>query len=301
MGGSRRRGDPPSPIPSANLGNPAQRRRLDNSDRVNTNPNPRRRTNDGWEVDSQRRRGYSGTTVALAATLGFGGGIVLGNMINSGDHHYYQHTQGWTDSNGVRHEPGYYSEEGYYYAQPQEFGYCPPFGQAGYVENCGANVHQDGGGGGGDGDSGIAGLIILVCCCCCCIVAMYSMSNSSNNSSNKKPAKYNQQQNDDEDEGEDQDEGDEDEDESNEGDVVTMNGDSIPRADAVGFIQAVQSEYVDLQQGALGDLYEKRNFLEEVQERLQCEEDAIRASDDPQDAVVALARRWRMMSMIQHG
>lgn len=109
---------------------------MGNTDRVNSNSSPRRRTTSGWETDYSRRRGESRTTVAAAAAVGFGGGIVLGAMINSNDHEYYYHGDSWTDVYGGYHEVGYYSPEGYHYSSPQEFGYCPPFGDPGYIEGC---------------------------------------------------------------------------------------------------------------------------------------------------------------------
>lgn len=260
------------------------RRRVGNSDRINSNPNPRRRSNSGWETDYARRRGYSGTTVMAAGLVGFGGGIVLGSMINSNNHQYYYHSDPWSDSNGGYHQAGYYSEDGYHYSSPQEFGYCPPFGDPGYQASCGGEARNNSQG--GDGNP-ILGLIIICCCClCCAAIAGYVFKGGDEGNESKQ--NYSEQDDDDDEEMEDN------------GNVTTLNGEAVSRADAVGFLQAIEAEYIDGQEGSVGNLYDERKFSGEAQGRLQCEEDAVSGSNDRQDAVVSLARRWRMSNMLQN-
>lgn len=259
------------------------RRRIDNSDRINPNPNPRRRSSSGWESDYSRRRGYSGSTVAAAGLVGFGGGLVLGSMINSNDHTYYYHQDPWTDSYGSYHQSGYYSSDGYHYSNPSEFGYCPAFAEPGYVEGCETNPQSNA------NDNplvAILGVIIYCGCCCCCAFVCYRLfcSNSEN-----QPQRF-------------QDENDEEvEMMRDDGNVYTLSGAPVSRADAVGFLQAVESEYVDGQEGAVGSLFSERKFSQDAQDALSADEDAIRDAEDRQDAVECLAQRWGMRNMLQHG
>lgn len=283
---SRRRGAVSPPIPSSSLGGSATRRRTGNADRTNPNPNPRRRSSDGWETDYSRRRGYSGSTVLLAGGLGFGGGLVLGSMINSGSGTYYHHSSGWADRNGAYHQAGYYSDDGYHYNNPREFGYCPPFGDPGYEQGC--DTSQSGGG----GDAG--GAIVLICClCCCCLLCAALMSNRGAGGDSK--GGYRKSEDDD----------DEDDsmemsarDEEDENIRYALNGETVSYADAVGFLQAVEAEFVDGQEGAVGNLFAERSYSEDAVSALGVDEDKIRDSDDPQEAIRSLARRWRMMNML---
>lgn len=200
----------------------------------------------------------------------------MGSMINSGNHHYYYHESGWSDMNGVYHQAGYYSPEGYHYSSPQEFGYCPQFGEPGYVANCGTPS------GGGSSQSALGSVIgVLVCCCCCCILIAFFFSNETNTGqkNERQPLV---------------------EDEEMDGDVTTFQGEDIPRADAVAFLQAVEAEFVDGVEQEVGNMYERRSILAEVQARLQCEEDRIRDSDDAEGAVKDLADRWGMRDMLNH-
>jgi len=260
------------------------RRRIDNSDRINPNPNPRRRSSQGWESDYSRRRGYSGSTVAAAGLVGFGGGLVLGSMINSNDHTYYYHQDPWTDSYGSYHQAGYYSSDGYHYSSPNEFGYCPPFGEAGYVAGCDTNPQSQ------PNDNpmlAIFGIIIYCGCCCCCAFVIYQLFCASSGNQRKRLP------DDDEEEGVEM--------MRDDGIVYTRSGAPVSRADAVGFLQAVESEYVDGQADVVGKLFEDRNFSPEAQEALSAEEDAIRDAEDRRDAVEDLAQKWGMRNMLQHG
>lgn len=221
-----------------------------------------------------------------AGLVGFGGGIVLGSMINSNNHQYYYHSDPWSDSNGGYHQAGYYSEGGYHYSSPQEFGYCPPFGDPGYQASCDPATNSQ------DGGSPIVGLIIMCCCCicCCALIGYFSKGGDEGNESKRNYSKQDDDDDDDDEEMQEQDDG----------NVTTLDGEAVSRADAVGFLQAIEAEYVDGQEGSVGNLYDERNFSEEATGRLQCEEDAVRDSDDKQDAVVKLARRWRMRNMLQN-
>lgn len=111
---------------------------------------------------------------------------------------------------------------------------------------------------------------------------------------NQNQGKGNYQEQDDEDE-------DEEDSQEDDGNVTTMQGELISRADAIGFLQAIEAEYVDEAEGSVGNLYAERSFSEEAINRLDCEESAVRDADDRQDAVLQLARRWRMRNMLQHG
>lgn len=55
--------------------------------------------------------------------LGFTAGIALGYSVVSSGQHYYYHQQGWNDQFGVLHPAGYYSPEGYYWANGADIGY----------------------------------------------------------------------------------------------------------------------------------------------------------------------------------
>eukprot|EP00927_Polykrikos_kofoidii_P015689 TRINITY_DN1700_c0_g2_i1.p1 TRINITY_DN1700_c0_g2~~TRINITY_DN1700_c0_g2_i1.p1 ORF type:complete len:296 (+),score=17.71 TRINITY_DN1700_c0_g2_i1:50-937(+) len=113
----------------------------------------RRRTSDGWTIDDSRRRGYSGTAVAAAAGLGFIGGIATGSAISSPQGTYYHHELPWTDMYGVVHPSGYYTEQGYYYKNEDDFGYA----------HATRTTSSSG--------SSLGTLLLIVCCLgtCCCL------------------------------------------------------------------------------------------------------------------------------------
>lgn len=204
----------------------------------------------------------------------------MGSMINSGNQHYYYHQSGWSDMNGAYHQPGYYSPEGYHYSNPQDFGYCPQFGEAGYVANCGTPS------GNGQNNGGGIGVAVVLCCCCCCILFAVASSNKTNKGqkNERKPLVEDEEQ-------EEMEEG---------GNVTTFEGDEIPNADAVAFLQAVEAEHVDGVEEEVGNMYTRRSILEEVQSRLDCEESRIRESEDKESAVIDLADRWGMRGMLNH-
>lgn len=276
----RRRGSN-DPLPTDCCG--AGRRRTGTSnagnyDSLRRRNDIRRRSSNGWyATDYSRRRGISGSTVALAAGLGFAGGIALGVMISQpGGHSYYYHQNGFYDNLHVYHNPGYYSPTGYYYQRPTDFGYCPPTGAPDYIAKCNHNSH-------------IWTYVLLGCLACCCIGLLigycYRQQKRRNNSGLDVELNASRQ--------------------SFEsvgapayGDPVTRQGQQIPRADAICFLQAVEAEYVYGAQGEVGRVFASRQILQEVQGRLECEEEAIRMSGNARGAVNHLAERWGMMGQL---
>lgn len=293
--GDRRRGTPApdlrrrgvaTPLPASNFGNPSARRRAGNADRTDASRRRsymRRRSSRGWEpADYSRRRGISGSTVVAGAAVGFAGGVVLGTMINRpGGNPYYYHHAGWYDMHHVYHQPGYYSSTGYHYRRASDIGYCPPRSAPDYSANsCGTPWWY---------------YALLGCgCCCCgfgCAYACY-MSNSkresvrvfygargrrsSGSSSSSNDMEMTRPQ----------------------GDPITREGQTIPRADALAFLQALEAEYVDGVEGEVGNMYDRRCFLEEVTQRLDCEEIAVRDAPDRRNAIQHLASRWGMLDSL---
>lgn len=241
----------------------------------------RRRSNSGWDsADYSRRRGFSGSTVAAGAAVGFAGGIVLGTMINRpGGHAYYYHQQGWFDNNHQWHASGYYGSTGYHYGSASDIGYCPPNGAPDYHRNCGSSRA-------GWGTYLLLGCV--GCCICFClgsIVKQYCFDSGENRGSwsggpdrrdsDMEMAPY-------------------------QGDPITREGQPVPRGDALAFLQAAEAEYVDGVDGEVGNMYDRRSFLPEVQERLECEENAIRDSYNKQQALRQLAERWGMVNALNH-
>lgn len=188
-----------------------------------------------------------------------------------GGEQYYFHQHDWVDMYGVRHYSGYYSPDGYRYANPADFGYTPPRG-APYPD--GMNR------GGGSLLPAIIAVVLLVLCCC----AIRETMNQKSQNRTEPTDNYEQlrsQQN------------------SNQ-DLVTREGQAIPRADAVAFIQALEAEYVDGAEGAVGRMFDSRSILPEVAQRLDCEEGAVRDARDLQGAVFELANRWGMRDVLNH-
>lgn len=201
----------------------------------------------------------------------------MGTMISrSNSEYYYYHHQRWYDVNNVRHCSGYYGADGYYYQSAAEIGYAPP-PDAPAAECC-TNCQ-----------SSLWWILGTLFCCCCgggmiwCFVMRKPKQNVQNvpneyhdNSESQLAESFTG------------------------GDVVTREGQTISRADAVGFIQALEAEYVDGAEGEIGQLFDSRGFLEEVTRALACEEAAIRDSQDRQGAVFGLADRWHMRDMLNH-
>lgn len=207
-------------------------------------------------------------------------------MINSNDHTYYYHQDPWTDSYGSYHASGYYDEGGYHYSNAQQFGYCPTFGEPGYQEGCDTSPQS------GQSENpmvALIGTIIYCCCCCCCLYACYHLFCNKDKEKGRLL---------DEEDGEDEDEEVE---LMEDGNVTSLSGAPVSRADAVGFLQAVEAEYVDGQREAVQSLFDGRDFSQQAQDALSADEDAIRDADDKRDAVQNLARRWRMKNMLQGG
>ena len=85
------------------------------------------------------------------------------------------------------------------------------------------------------------------------------------------------------------------------GNVYTLSGAPVTQSDAIGFLQAVEAEYIDGKEGAVQELFDGRSYSQEAMDALLVDEEAIRNADDKQDAVQCLAQRWRMMHVLQHG
>lgn len=257
------------------MGDPTSRRRSTNRDRVDNSRrrnDMRRRSYSGFNaVDYSRRRGAS---IALAAGVGFAAGLAMGTLISRpGGNQYYFHQHAWYDVYGIRHYSGYYGPDGYRYASAAEIGYVPPPGAP--SPDCMTNCHQT--------RNMLIGFGSL--CCCCCLMAAFLFWSRSKKKGYSEYADDNVAQ------------------PSYQNairDPVTRQGQAIPRADAVVFIQAVEAEYVDGVEGAVGQVFDSRGFLPEVVECLACEEDAIRDSEDRQQSVFELANRWGMRDSLNH-
>lgn len=204
-------------------------------------------------------------------------------MINRpGGNPYYYHQHGWYDMNRVYHQPGYYGQTGYHYRTASDIGYCPPRGAPDYMSRCGSSPWLN--------------YLLFGCCCCLCgfcVAAWWYMtspknesarewhgrrssaSSSSSNDMEMTPAQGDAQ-----------------------GDPMTRQGQTIPRPDALAFLQAAEAEYVYGSEGEVGTMYDRRHILEEVTQRLECEEDAIRNAPDRQMAVRDLASRWGMLGSL---
>lgn len=259
------------------MGDPSQRRRVNNNDRVDASrrrADMRRRSSSGWEAtDYSRRRGYSGSTVAQASALGFAAGLAVGTRIQQPGHPaYYYHQHGWSDSYGVYHQSGYYGADGYYYRSAYDIGYCPPTYAPDYSSNqqyCAGGYHRR------NNNMSVAGVALLVCC----IFAIWWFVPTSQGGDGGGGGSYG---------------GDYRAPLLSVGDPATLEGQTVARGNAILFLKAVEAEYVDGVEGQVGNVFDRIGNDNGDANKLACEEDAIRNADDARGAVMQLAMRWDM-------
>lgn len=215
---------------------------------------------------------------AAAGGVGFLSGLALGSlMTGGGGNNYYYMGSGWTDNAGIYHDPGYYAPDGTYYCSASQIGYSGEM--TSYCSNSRGHIFTS--------------LLLLVsiccCCCCCCCVGLYMRksksqfhgSSSSASSSYSSSDVYGQAM------------------PQGDYECMTVHGHVIPQADAAGFLMALEAEYVNNVPGAVGTFFDNQHVLENVQEALNVEEELVRNSGDPVQAIRELARRWHLSGLIQ--
>lgn len=242
---------------------------MNNNDRVDTSrrrDEMRRRSSGGWDAaDYSRRRGYSGSTVAMASGLGFAAGVAVGTRIQQpGMGSYYYHQHGWSDTYGVYHQAGYYAADGYYYQNAQAIGYCPPYGAPDYYSGCGVRRHNN--------TNSIVGIIVMLCFCGC--LAWFVCNSKGNDGGGNAGDQYPPL--------------------LNTGDPITREGRSVSRGNAILFLRALEAEYIDGAEGEVGNVFARFGGDSSDAANLDCEEGAVRDADDKQGAVFQLAIRWGM-------
>lgn len=120
-------------------------------------------------------------------------------------------------------------------------------------------------------------LVLATCCCCCCLFYRCCCRKRRSDDSGSGSGS-----------------GSDSEGESDDGDRVESGGNEPPvsRAKARGFLKALQDEYVDGTEGAVGDFMEDEHIRGADAQELNDAEERVRDAGDPEGAINSIRRGW---------